>query len=45
MKLISLLRDIEVLELHAPEDLEIGDLCYDSRKVTPGAAFVAVRGY
>ncbi len=45
MKLISLLRDIEVLELHAPEDLEITDLCYDSRLVTPGAAFVAVRGY
>ena len=45
MKLTSLLRDIEVLERRAPEDLEITDLCYDSRKVTPGAAFVAVRGY
>ncbi len=45
MKLSTLLKDIEVLELHAPEDLEIVDLCYDSRKVTPGAAFVAVRGY
>ena len=45
MKLKELLRDIEASELHAPEDLEITDVCYDSRKVTPGAAFVAVRGY
>ena len=44
MKLSSLLKDIRVLELHAPEDLEVTDLCYDSRLVTPGAAFVAVRG-
>ena len=45
MKLSELLRDVEVTGLHAPEDMEIDDVCYDSRKAKPGAAFVAVRGY
>ena len=45
MKLSELLRDIEVLENHAPADTEITDVCYDSRQARPGAAFVAVRGY
>ena len=45
MKLKELLKDIPVWETHAPEDLEITDVCYDSRKVTPGAAFLAVRGF
>ena len=45
MKLKALLENIEVLELCAPADLEITDICYDSRKAAPGAAFVAVRGY
>ncbi len=45
MKLSELLRDIDVLELRASLELEITDVCYDSRKAAPGAAFVAVRGY
>ena len=45
MKLSELLRDIDVLELHADKDMELSDVCYDSRKAAPGAAFVAVRGY
>ncbi len=45
MKLIDVLRDIPVLELRASPELEITDVCYDSRKVGPGALFVAVRGY
>ncbi len=45
MKLTELLRDIDVLEIHAPEDMEITDVCYDSRKARPGDAFIAVRGY
>ena len=45
MKLSELLRDVDVAELHAPADMEITDVCYDSRKAAPGAAFVAVRGY
>ena len=43
MKLKELLRDVEIAGLHADEDMEIGDVCYDSRKAAPGAAFVAVR--
>ena len=45
MKLKELLRDIPVLELHASPELEITDVCYDSRKVTPGALFAALRGF
>ena len=45
MKLAELLRDVDTLEMHAPEDLDISGLAYDSRAVTPGEAFVAIRGY
>ena len=45
MKLEELLRDVEVTELRAPGELEIRDVAYDSRRVTPGAAFVAIRGF
>ena len=45
MKLAELLRDIDVLELRAPADMEITDVCYDSRQAKPGDAFIAVRGY
>ena len=45
MKLKDILRDIPTLELRASPELEITDVCYDSRKVGPGALFVAVRGY
>ena len=45
MKLKDLLRDIAVLEATADLELEIGDVAYDSRKVTPGGLFVAVSGF
>ena len=45
MKLEELLRDVEVTELRAPGELEISNVAYDSRRVTPGAAFVAIRGF
>ena len=45
MKLAELLRDIEVVESHASSELEIADVAYDSRQVTKGAAFVAIRGF
>ena len=45
MKLAELLRDIEVVESHASPELEIADVAYDSRQVTKGAAFVAIRGF
>lgn len=45
MKLRDLLRDVEVLEMHADGDCELRDICYDSRQAAEGSAFVAVRGF
>ena len=45
MKLLELLKDIPILESNVSMDLEIGQVVYDSRKVTPGCLFVAVTGF
>lgn len=45
MKLSELLRDIEITEMHAPEDMEISGVAYDSRRVVEGGMFVAVSGF
>ena len=45
MKLQELLKDIPVLEMTADGDLDILNICYDSRKVTPGCLFMAVSGF
>ena len=45
MKLRDLLKDIPVLECTADPEQEIGNVYYDSRKVTPGSLFVAVSGF
>ena len=45
MKLKELLRNIPVLTWNADPELEIGEIVYDSRKVTPGSLFVAVTGF
>ena len=45
MKLRDLLKDIPVLHCTADMDLEIREIHYDSRKVTPGSLFVAVSGF
>ena len=45
MKLNELLSGINVLGCNADLDIEIREVCYDSRKVTPGSAFVAVTGF
>ncbi len=45
MKLRELLQDIPVLQCHADPELEIENVYYDSRKVTPGSLFVAVSGF
>ena len=44
MKLSQILKTISVRELHAPAELEITGVEYDSRKVKPGSLFVAVKG-
>ncbi len=45
MKLKELLAGISVLEMRADENLEIEQVAYDSRKVTPGSLFVAISGF
>ena len=45
MKLKDLLKDIPVLECTADQELEIGSVCYDSRKAEPGCLCVAVSGF
>ncbi len=45
MTVAQLLQDVEVLESTCAQTLDIASLCYDSRKVAPGAAFVAVCGF
>ena len=45
MKLKDLLTDVQVVKATADLELEISEVCYDSRKVTPGSLFVAVVGY
>ncbi len=45
MKLSEILKDINVLKLQADPELEIDNICADSRKAVPGALFVAVTGY
>ena len=45
MKLEQLLKDVEVQKMNVQPDLEIAQVFYDSRKVTPGSMFVAVTGF
>ena len=45
MKLKELLKGVPVVELAADPETEIGAVCYDSRKVTRGALFVAISGF
>ena len=45
MKLCDLLKDVPVLMNHAPEELEISGVSYDSRLTQPGDLFVAITGY
>lgn len=45
VKLKDILKGVEVLELHAPAEMELCDISYDSRKVSHGHLFVAVVGF
>ncbi len=45
MKLTQLLQDVKVLKTNVDLDLEITQVVYDSRKVTPGSLFVAITGF
>lgn len=45
MKLIQVLNNVDVVRAACSQNIEITDICYDSRKIVPGAAFVAVSGF
>ena len=45
MRLKDLLLNTGVQVTGALEDISVTDVCYDSRKVTPGALFVAIKGF
>ena len=45
MKLKDLLKDMTVLESTADPELEITNVCYDSRKADKGCLFVAITGF
>lgn len=45
MKLNALLKDIKIVESNVDMSTEITAVAYDSRKVTPGCAFVAITGF
>ena len=44
MKLSEILNGIEIKSQTAAPDMEITEICYDSRAVTPGSLFVAIPG-
>ena len=45
MKITDVLKNIPVLAWHCDPEAEVTGICYDSRRVTPGCAFAAVRGF
>ncbi len=45
MNIHELLKDIEILDCHLPQELEVPMVRYSSREVQPGDLFVAVVGY
>lgn len=45
MKLADLLKGVDIRELKASPELEISDVCYDSRRAEAGTLFVAIRGF
>lgn len=44
MKLADILKNVNILGMYAPGDMEITNVCYDSRAVTPGSLFAAING-
>ena len=45
MKLGQIIKDCRVTDVQGGEGLDISSICNDSRKVTPGSLFIAVKGY
>ena len=45
MKLSQLLQGIKTIEIQADMDMDIKNICYDSRHVEEGCVFVCIRGF
>ncbi len=45
MKLSELISKVEIKKIIGEPGIDIGSVCYDSRKAEPGCLFVAIRGY
>jgi len=45
MKLSRMIEGLEVVSVHGDRDVEISDIQYDSRLVTPGCLFAALTGF
>ncbi|MBQ3118966.1 MAG: UDP-N-acetylmuramoyl-L-alanyl-D-glutamate--2,6-diaminopimelate ligase [Clostridia bacterium] len=45
MKLSSLIEGLNVTRISGNTEIEISDICYDSRKATKGSVFVCIVGY
>ena len=45
MKLKDFIQDIGAVETRGPLDIDIAAITSDSRAVTPGSLFIAVKGY
>ncbi len=45
MKLKELLKELDIIEIKADTELDISDICYDSRKAKKGSLFVAITGF
>ena len=45
MRLENIIKDAGVIEVRGSRDLDITDICIDSRKVISGAIFIAVKGH
>ena len=45
MQLLEILHDIPVLRTNADKNMDIREICYDSRRVKSGDLFVAIRGF
>ena len=45
MQLKDLFHGYETVEIHGDSSIDIRSIVYDSRKVTPGSLFIAIRGF
>ncbi len=45
MKLVDVIRDVDIISSYGVSSVEIKDVVYDSRKVMPGSLFICITGF